>query len=36
VIEKLDETTFESLWAEGQAMNLEEAIAYALEEHVSD
>jgi non-specific serine/threonine protein kinase len=30
--EQLDDETFEAAWAEGRAMNLEEAIAYALEE----
>ena len=36
VREQLDEATFDALWAEGQAMSLEEAIAYALEEPASD
>lgn len=36
VREQLDEATFNALWAEGKAMSLEEAIAYALEEPVSD
>jgi predicted ATPase/DNA-binding CsgD family transcriptional regulator len=36
VREQLDKATFEVLWAEGQAMSLEEAIAYALEESASD
>jgi predicted ATPase len=36
VREQLDEATFNALWAEGQAMRLEEAIAYALEEPASD
>jgi tetratricopeptide (TPR) repeat protein len=36
VREQLDETTFDVLWAEGQAMSLEEANSYALEEAVSD
>jgi tetratricopeptide (TPR) repeat protein len=33
--EQLDEVTFETAWAEGQAMDLHEAIAYALEEPTS-
>jgi hypothetical protein len=28
---QLDESTFEAAWAEGQAMTLDAAIAYALE-----
>ncbi len=28
---QLDEATWEAAWAEGQAMSLEQAIAYALE-----
>ncbi len=36
VREQLGEVTFETAWAEGQAMNLDEAIAYALEEPASD
>lgn len=32
VRDKLDETTFNAAWAEGQKMTLEEAIEYALEE----
>jgi len=36
VREQLDEDTFNALWTEGQAMNLEEAIAYALEEPESE
>jgi hypothetical protein len=36
VREQLDRATFNALWAEGQAMSLEEAIAYALEESASD
>ncbi len=31
VKEQLDGATFEAAWAEGQAMSLEEAIAYAME-----
>jgi predicted ATPase/DNA-binding CsgD family transcriptional regulator len=34
--EQLDEVTFMTAWAEGQAMNLDEAITYALEEPASD
>jgi non-specific serine/threonine protein kinase len=34
--EQLDEVTFETAWAEGRAMNLDEAISYALEEAPSD
>jgi len=34
--EQLGGVTFDSLWAEGQAMSLEEAIAYALEKPDSD
>jgi non-specific serine/threonine protein kinase len=30
--EQLDEATFEAAWAEGRAMTLEEAVAYALGE----
>jgi hypothetical protein len=29
---QLDETTWQAAWAEGRAMTLEQAIAYALEE----
>ena len=29
---QLDEATFTAAWAEGQAMSLEQAVAYALEE----
>ena len=29
----LDEETFESAWAQGRAMPLEQAVAYALDEH---
>ena len=29
---KLDEATWQAAWAEGQAMSLEQAVAYALEE----
>jgi hypothetical protein len=36
VREQHDRATFNALWAEGQAMSLEEAIAYALEESASD
>jgi non-specific serine/threonine protein kinase len=36
VREQLDQSTFDVLWAEGQAMSLEEAIAYALEEPSTD
>jgi predicted ATPase/DNA-binding CsgD family transcriptional regulator len=36
VREQLDEATFNALRAEGQAMDLEEAIAYALEQPTSD
>ncbi len=32
VREQLDEATFEAAWAEGRAMSLEEAVAYALGE----
>ena len=32
VRERLDEGTFEAAWAEGRAMSLEEAVAYALSE----
>jgi predicted ATPase/DNA-binding CsgD family transcriptional regulator len=35
VREQLDKATFDTLWAEGQAISLEEAIAYALEESTS-
>ncbi len=28
---ELDEATFEAAWAEGRAMSLEQAVAYALE-----
>jgi len=34
--ERLDTVNFETAWAEGGAMNLDEAIAYALEEPASD
>ena len=34
--EALDEATFDTAWAEGQAMSIDEAIAYALEEPASD
>jgi non-specific serine/threonine protein kinase len=34
--EALDGVTFETAWAEGQAMSLDEAIAYALDEPASD
>ena len=34
VREQLDDATFEAAWAEGQAMSLEQAIAYALEEKI--
>jgi hypothetical protein len=30
--EQLDEVTFESAWADGRAMSLEQAVAYALGE----
>ena len=36
VREQLDEATFKAFWAEGQAMSLEQAIAYAQEEPASD
>ena len=36
VREQLDEATFDALWAEGQAMSLEQPIAYALEDPASD
>jgi hypothetical protein len=36
VYEQLDEATFNALCAEGKAMSLEEAIAYSMEEPVSD
>jgi hypothetical protein len=29
---KLDEETFEAVWAEGRAMTFEQAVAYALED----
>ena len=32
VREQLDRATLDTLWAEGRAMSLKEAIAYALEE----
>ena len=32
----LDETAFVEAWAEGQAMTLEQGIAYALEESATD
>jgi predicted ATPase/DNA-binding CsgD family transcriptional regulator len=34
--EVLDEVAFKTAWAEGQAMSIDEAIAYALEEPASD
>jgi non-specific serine/threonine protein kinase len=34
--EQLDEVAFETAWAEGRAMNFDEAIVYALEEPASD
>ena len=36
VCEQRDDATFNALWAEGKAMSLEEAIAYSMEEPVSD
>jgi tetratricopeptide (TPR) repeat protein len=36
VREQLDRATFDTLWAEGRAMSLKEAIAYALEESASE
>jgi hypothetical protein len=32
---QLDKATFEAAWAEGQAMTLEQAVAYALDEQSS-
>jgi hypothetical protein len=34
VQEQLDEAAFEAAWAEGRAMSLEEAVAYAFGTHV--